>query len=196
MSTIGLPAVLWFFSVACLVTGIGLVALARWGQPLVAASAAAEAGRVDDALAGFVASEARFDTLATAKRILPRAYDATIANQLALLYRTDQYDELLEKAAAAPSTAATHFWAGCALFARGKDEEQSEARIAWLSRAEQEFRSALELEPADWNTKYNFELTRKLLEELRKQPKTPPKQLMQLLRPKPTPGGPPTKRVG
>jgi hypothetical protein len=196
MRAIVLPAVFWFLSVVALLTGIGLVALGQWGRPLVQAAEAADAGQVDEALKGFAASEARFDKLATAKQVLPQAYDASVANQLALQYQANNYDELLEKAAAAPSTAATHFWAGCALFARGRDEEQSDARIAWLTRAEQEFRNALELEPSDWNTKYNYELTRKLLEELRKQPKTPPKQLMQLLRPQPKAGGPPAKRVG
>jgi hypothetical protein len=49
---------------------------------------------------------------------------------------------------------------------------------------------------ADWDTKYDFELVTKLAAELRKQPKTPPNQLMQLLRPQPKPGAKPVKRVG
>ena len=69
-------------------------------------------------------------------------------------------------------------------------------RLGWLTRAEDEFRRALEAEPADWDTKYDFELVTKLAAELRRQPKTPPNQLMQLLRPQPKPGAKPVKRVG
>ena len=43
---------------------------------------------------------------------------------------------------------------------------------------------------------FNFELTTRLAAELRKQPKTPPNQLMQLLRPEPKAGARPVKRVG
>ena len=58
------------------------------------------------------------------------------------------------------------------------------------------FRRAAEATPDDWDTKYDFELVTKLAAELRKQPKTPPNQLMQLLRPQPKPGAKPVKRVG
>lgn len=196
MRRIVLPALMWFVAVVSLLAGGGLVAFSRWAQPLAQAAHDADTGNVEKAMQGFADSEARFDRLPAAKQFLPEGYDASVANQLAIRYKLGQYDELLEKAATAASTSATHFWAGCALFVKGRDEQQPEARIGWLSRAEAEFKNALELDPADWNTKYNYELTRKLLDELRKQPKTPPKQLMQLLRPQPKAGGQPAKRVG
>ena len=37
------------------------------------------------------------------------------------------------------------------------------------------------LEPDNWDAIYNYELTKRLFEELRKKPKTPPKQLLELL---------------
>jgi hypothetical protein len=191
-----LPAVLWLVAVLSLLAGIGLVALSRWGHPLAEAAQNADTGKLEAALAGFADSESRYDRVPATKQLLPEGYDASVGNQLALQYRLGQYDQLLEKAATSPSTAATHFWAGCTLFVLGRDEEKPEARVGWLSRAEQEFKNALELDPDDWNTKYNYELTRKLLDELRKQPKTPPKQLMQLLRPQPKAGGQPARRVG
>ena len=58
-----------------------------------------------------------------------------------------------------------------------------------------EFRKAIEATPDDWDTKYDFELTSQLAAGLRKQPKMPPRQLMQLLRP-PSPTGKPSKPVG
>src|SRR5439155_27094197 len=87
-------------------------------------------------------------------------------------------------------------WAGCAFFDKARAEENAEARLGWLSRAEEEFRRAVEAAPDDWDTTFNFELTTRLAAELRKQPKTPPNQLMQLLRPEPKAGARPVKRVG
>ena len=54
----------------------------------------------------------------------------------------------------------------------------------------------LELEPQNWDAIYNYELTKRLFEELRKKPKTPPKQLLELLRPQPKEGNKPVKRIG
>jgi hypothetical protein len=71
-----------------------------------------------------------------------------------------------------------------------------EARQSWLGRAGDEFKKALEKAPEDFDTRYNHELTQRLLQETKKQPKTPPAQLMQMLRPKPKEGQPPPKRVG
>ena len=71
----------------------------------------------------------------------------------------------------------------------------SPPRLGWLTRAEEELRKAVEDAPDDWDTKYDFELTTRVSAELRKQPNTPPKQLMQLLRP-PTPGAKTPRRTG
>ena len=57
-------------------------------------------------------------------------------------------------------------------------------------------RRAVEAAPDDWDTKFDFEMVTRLAAELRKQPKTPPNQLMQLLRPQPKPGAKPVRRVG
>ena len=70
------------------------------------------------------------------------------------------------------------------------------ARLAWFTRAEDELRHAIEATPADWDTKYDFELVTRLAAALRQQPQTPPRQLMHLLRPQPKPGAKPVKRVG
>lgn len=188
--------IVWFVSVLALVAGIGLVALSAWTRPLEEAHRAADAGRLQEALERYTATEARFDRLPVTKQLLPSAYHGSVASQLWIHYQLHQYDEVLEKAAASPSIAPVHFWAGCALFAKAREEENPESRLGWLGRAADEFRTALERVPDDWDSKYNYELTRRLLEELRKQPKTPPKQMLQLLRPEPKAGGRPGRRVG
>ncbi len=186
----------WFVMVLALVAGAAFLAADAWLRPLRTAERELAGGDVAGALRDFGVAEARFDRAPATKQVLPAAYEASITNQLWVLYQTEDYDALIEKAATSPASHGVRFWAGCALFQKGRVEEQAEARLGWLGRAEEEFRKALELSPDDWDTKFDYELTKKLLQELKKNPKTPPKQLIQLLRPQPKAGGQPAKRVG
>ena len=100
-----------------------------------------------------------------------------------------RYDELIDMAQRAPDARRAAFLVRPARFSRRpRAEEKPEAQLGWLTRPEEELRRAVEAEPADWDAKYDFELVTRLAAELRKQPKTPPNQLMQLLRPQPKPG--------
>ncbi len=190
---------------SALVVSIGIVTLAAgaallwfssWRQPLIEGEAAAAAGDWTRALDRYQAAEARFNEMPLAQRVFPGMYRATRANQLAAQYRLGALDAVLEKADGIPATASSHFWAASALFAKGKQEANPEARLGWLGRATDEFKAALEIEPDNWDVIYNYELSKRLFEELRKKPKTPPKQLLELLRPQPKEGNKPVKRVG
>jgi len=185
-------------AVAALAFAAGCTALAyaRWTAPIAGGDAALAGARYDEALARYADAEARFDRLAAARRLFDGDYRHVVATQLWILHRLQRYDEIIDKAQRAPESALPHFWAGCAFFEKARREPQAELRLAWLTRAEEEFRRAVEANPADWDTKYDFELATRLATELRKQPKTPPNQLMQLLRPQPKPGAKPVKRVG
>lgn len=187
---------LWFLSVLALLFGVGLMALSAWSRPLAQGREAADAGRLEQALEHYAAGEARFERVPVMKQILPAAYHGSVANQFWLRYQLQRYDDLLERAATSPSIAPVHFWTGAALFAKGRDEEDPEIRLGWLGRSAEEFRKALERTPDDWDSKYNYELTSRLVNELRKQPKTPPKQMLQLLRPEPQTRSRPGRRVG
>jgi len=179
-----------------LIAGVAALAYAQWTWPIADADAALAGGDLPHALAGYAAAEARFDRVSPAKQAFPSEYNRVVANQLWLLYRLERFDEAIDKAERAPEGASPHFWAGAAFFDKARAEESNEARLGWLSRAEEEFRRAVEASPDDWDTKFDFELTTRLAAELRKQPKTPPNQLMQLLRPQPKAGAKPPKRVG
>jgi tetratricopeptide (TPR) repeat protein len=179
-----------------LLAGVVALSYARLTRPVADADAALADGRFEQALERYAEAEARFNRSAAVRQIFERDYSHVMANQLWVLYRLARYDELIDKAQAAPEPALPHFWAGCAFFEKGRVEEKPDARLAWFSRAEEELRRAIEATPADWDTKYDFELVTRLAAALRKQPQTPPRQLMQLLRPQPKPGAKPVKRVG
>jgi tetratricopeptide (TPR) repeat protein len=175
--------------------GASLVAYARWTRPIADADTALADGRLDDAIAGYRTGETRFDQLPAARQLFESEYARAYGNHLWALYRAKRYDDVIDLAERGPADAAPHFFSGCAFFLKGAAEEQPETRLGWFTRAEEEFRKALESAPGDWDTKYDFELTTRLASELRKQPKTPPKQLMQLLRP-PQAGTKQQRRVG
>jgi hypothetical protein len=164
-------------------SGAAFIGYSRWTRPIAAADAALADGRLQDAVTGYVQGEARFDGLPASRQLFAGEYARAYANHLSALYAGKRYDAVIDLAEKAPADAVPHFWSGCAFFEKAAGEEQADARLGWLTRAEDEFHKAVEQEPGDWDTKYDFELTTRLAAELRKQPKTPPKQLMQLLRP-------------
>lgn len=183
------------FVVIVLVAGLTLIGYARWAQPLEEGDRALAEGKLEDAIARYQAAEARFAALPAAKQLVTSEYIRAVSNHFWALYRLKRYDEVIDLAQRAPAEAAPSYWAACAFFQKATVEEKPDARLGWLSRAEEEFRKAVEAAPDDWDTKYNYELTTRLSAELRKQPLTPPKQLMQLLRP-PTPGAKTPRRIG
>lgn len=182
--------------VLLLLVGGAALAYARWTDPIAEGDRAVADGDLERALAAYGRAEARFDRVAAFKRIFTGDYERVIENQLWALYRLGRYDDTIEKGDRSPEGAMPHFWSGCALFAKARAEEKPEARLLWMGRAEEELRRAVESAPADWDTKYDFELVTRLAAELRRQPKTPPSQLMQLLRPQPKAGAKPARRVG
>jgi tetratricopeptide (TPR) repeat protein len=194
--TAGLKSIGAGIVVLLLAAGTGMLAYAWWTGPIADADRALDDGRLDTALAAYAQAEARFNRIAPARRLVASEYERIVANQLWTLYRLGRYDDTIEKADRSPDGALPHFWSGCAFFAKARAEEQAEARLGWMTRAEEELRRAIEATPDDWDTKYDFELVTRLAAELRKQPKTPPNQLMQLLRPQPKAGAKPVKRVG
>jgi tetratricopeptide (TPR) repeat protein len=179
-----------------LLAGGAALAYARWTGPIAEGDRASADGRLEQALAAYAHAEARFDRVGAAKQLFAGDYTRVIDNELWALYRLGRYDDTIEKADRAPDGAQPHFWAGCAFFEKALAEDKPEARLGWLNRAEEELRRAVEAAPDDWDTKYDFELVTRLAAELRKQPKTPPNQLMQLLRPQPKAGAKPARRVG
>lgn len=184
-----------FLVVVMLLAGVGLLGYARWTRPLAEADAALAGGRLEEALAAYERAEATFERTPAATGLFRREYARAAGNRLLILYRLQRFDDAIDAAEHAPLDAAPHFWSGCAFFEKARVEKQPEARLGWLARAEEQFRKAVEAAPWDWDTKFNYELTTRLAAELRKNPRTPPSQMMQLLRPT-TAGSKTPRRVG
>ena len=185
---------LWATIIIFLV-GISLLTVYFCVRPVIQAERAANDQQFEQALEYYAQAESRFNRFEFTRKLFPVAYQAVVTNQFRILYRMDELDRLLEIAARHTESAAARFWSGSALFAKAVAQTEKEAQIAWLGRAKEDFRNALELVPDDWDTKYNYELADKLLAELRDKP-SPPEQVMELLRPKPKEGEPPSKPVG
>jgi tetratricopeptide (TPR) repeat protein len=181
--------------VLLLASGVASIGYSRWTSHVADGDAALADGRLDQALAEYKLAEARFDAVPAVRQLAGDEYARVVANHLDVLYRLKRYDEVIDLAQRAPAPSMPGFWAGSAFFQKAMTEEQPDTRLGWLGRAEDEFRKAIEAAPGDWDTKFDFELTTRLAAELRKQPKTPPKQMMQLLRP-PQPGVKTPRRVG
>ena len=188
------------FAVAVLsvVLGAGILYLSAWLAPLAAAESAVQEGRLTDGLSAFRTAESRLSSVPALQQLAPALLGSVQANQVRLLYQMQRYDEAIDKASDSTSVHGTHFWSGCAMFARATAEEGAESRLQWFERAETEFRSALSAAPADWDTKFNYELTRSLLNRLREEPDTPRRLLFELIRPQsPRSGGTaPARRTG
>lgn len=182
--------------VAVLLAGVAMIGYARFSAPIVAGDRAAADGRWEDALASYGDAERRFDRLPALKQIAAADYARVVEAQLAILYTLRRYDDLIDRVDRSPDRASPHFWEGLALYAKGRAEEKPEPRLQWFTRAEDDFRRAVGAAPTDWDAKYDLELVSRLVNEVRKQPKTPPKQLMQLLHPESKTAARPAKRVG
>jgi len=191
VKTVGSAVMVVFLS-----CGFVMIVYARWARPIADADAAMAAGEVGRALEAYAVAERRFDALPPLKHLLSSEYDRIVANQLRLLFYVARNQETIEKAARAPEGANPHFWAGAACFEQGRAEAEPSAKLVWFGRAQQELMKALETAPDDWDTKYDLELALRLTWELRRNPQTPPSELLHLLRPDPAPGTVPTKPVG
>lgn len=191
MTTPRLSSFVYLISVGALIAGAALMAYGEWSRPLVDAERAIAIHDSESALRAYAASVARYRERTPMQQVLRDDYARAAQNQLATLYRTGQHEALIETAASAPAEAAPHFWAGCAMFALSLREDGAEGQLQWLTRAQDEFKLALTAEPEDWDTKYNYELSGRLVAALRRPPKPGDKPTaIKLLRPE----GPPQQR--
>lgn len=188
--------ILVVLTLAALTVGSAALAYAWWSRPLVEADRARAAGQVERALDSYRASEQRIARLGAVARLFAPEQQVAAYNQLELLYRARAYDAVVSQAASAPPEASPRFWSGTALLSRALDEQQPEARLVWLARAEDDLKQALQAAPDDWDTRFNYEVAARLSAGLRRQPQPSAKTRLQLLRPQPPQQPIAPRRVG
>lgn len=182
---------------ALMLAGALALGYVRWTRPVVDGDAAVGRGDWQAALAAYNSAERRFSSLPFFAKIVAPEYARISANELYALYRLGRFDEVIDRAERAPDAPDVHLWAGLALLAKARAEKASaDAQLGWLARSEQELRRGLDAAPADWDLKYNFELVTRLASELRRLPKNPPSELLQLLRAQPDAGRKTQRPVG
>jgi hypothetical protein len=183
------------FVVASVLLPVGILLLAAnwWLQPTFDAERAMRNGNAAGAAEAYAIAHRRFERMPFSKSVLSGVYRVVIANELPVLYSLRRYDEIVDKASTEEDNEAAPFWAGCALFDEGLLAEKPESRAGLISQSHQEFRRALDLAPDDWDAKFNYELTGKLISGLQKQPQTTKENMMKLLREAPKEREPPRK---
>jgi len=179
-----------------LLGGAAAIACARWLHPVAEGDEALAAGDWERARLSYALAEARFDRLPAVRQLLARDHARIVGAQMWIAYHQQRYDEVIDKAQQAPDAAEPHLWSGLAFYAKSRGDGKPDEQFGWLARAEEELRRAVEAAPDDWDAKYDFELVTRLATALRKSPKVPPNQLMQLLRPQQRPAVKPGRHVG
>ncbi|MGE0451111.1 MAG: hypothetical protein AB7Q29_16180 [Vicinamibacterales bacterium] len=159
-----------------------LIAAGRWLGPMAEGQHAMQEGRLQAALERYGTAERRLAGSAAGRRLLPSLRDRAVSNELSLMYSLKQYDEVIDRAGAVESAAA-RFWAGCALFAKADVDISDKNRLTWMAQAQREFRRAIEANPDDFDARFNYELTGRLIAGMKKDPLLERPKDLQMLTP-------------
>lgn len=183
MISLGLSRRVAVTSAVTLGVGLCLLLAAWWLRPIQIAERAFASGDLDRAAQQYGVSRQRFDRVFLSKRLVPTLAHLVTANELSLQYGLRRYDRVLEVTAGSETTSGpVSFWAGCALFDRALVQADADAKLGMMSDAHQAFRRTLEATPGDWDARFNYELTGRLLSILRDQPQASTEEIIKLLR--------------
>ena len=165
-----------------MVLGLLLVAVAWWLRPVSVAERAMANGNLEMAIDQYGVGRSRLGWIPFSEQLSPGTHDVLAGNQLSLQYVLRRYDRILEDTNDEMPTFPEAFWAGCVLFDKALVETDFKARLELLTEAHRNFRRALELNPADWDTKFNYEVADRMLSVLQAQPEITPQEIIKLLR--------------
>jgi tetratricopeptide (TPR) repeat protein len=153
-----------------LATGIALIAVLVISSMLLA-----YAGWVRSIeKADFAAAEAQFDHSYLPQVLLRPQYRVLVFNRaraMAAAGRNDDIAPWLEAAVkrvpALADDAEYHYWTGNQQYRKALAQSDKQMRRAGLQQAAASYRLALNSAPDDWDAKYNFQLTMRLLNSMR-----------------------------
>lgn len=150
-----------------------LLTYARWVHGIVDGNRALANGDITAARQTYDTAARRLEQWPSARR-LP-GYRQLVFNRARALYAAKQDEDLTHMLEAevvhAPSLADDseyHFWIGNVEFRKAIAQKDKQAVQAGLEHAAESFRRSLVAAPDDWDAKYDYEVTTRLLEGMRK----------------------------
>ena len=156
-----------------LLVSLSLLSYAQWVRGIAVGDRALQNQDLAAAEAAYTAAVTRAEHIPLPSIFLRSRYRTLVFNRARLFDARHNYDALarwLEAAAShSPAIAAApeyHFWTGVVEYEKAIDLKDKRAVREGLQRASEDFRLALESDPNDWDTKYNYELTARLLERM------------------------------
>ena len=177
------------------ILSLGLITYGGWLYQVETGNHALRNGDRQSAAEIFRAAEAPFRTVPWLGRVLKDDYRKLVFNQIGVLYSVGRYDEvadiLREAAEIAPflrDTGEYAFWTGNLLLRQAAASKKPQVIIKKFRDALAVYRKGLEIEPGDWDLKYNFELVHRALskKEKGKKKKTKVRSILEKMRPRKT----------
>jgi tetratricopeptide (TPR) repeat protein len=158
---------------AVLIVSLLLLGYANWLRGIAAGNQALASGDTATARQAYDTATRRISFLPG--KLLPAGYRELIFNRARALYAEDRGDALTRflesEAAITPQLADDaeyHFWLGNVQFRKAVTQKEKQQAQSGLQAAAESFRRALAASPDNWDIKYNYELSARLLESLRK----------------------------
>jgi len=159
------PAKKWIWAACLLVVFFASTALLAYAGLLLQierANRALRSGEIERAEALYQAAEAPFHKIPWLAQVLKSEFQKLIFNQLGLFYARDRDEEVIEKleegVARAPfliQAGEYYFWSGNLLLRSAAQSRNPETMLKALKDAREAYRKGLEIEPNDWDLKYN-----------------------------------------
>jgi hypothetical protein len=158
-----------------LIVSVVVLVYANWLREIAAGNRALSSGDAAGARQMYDAAARRIGLLPLPGRLLPNGYRELVFNRVRALYaenRDDVLTRFLEAEAAVTPRLADeaeyHFWLGNVQFRKALAQKEKQQTQSGLQQAAESYRRALAAAPDDWDIKYNYELSARLLERLRK----------------------------
>ncbi|MBI4482834.1 MAG: hypothetical protein HY652_08095 [Acidobacteria bacterium] len=147
-----------------------------------------QANDPEQALARLDETESDFFRYGWLKRAFSDRYGQIVLDKIQLRYTRGEFDAVMDLAESskekisARDAVRARFWLGNSYFRKALGEKEPQAALAWLHRAEKEYREALAAEPDDWDIKYNYELVKTILMATEEKKEKLQKEVFDLLR--------------
>ena len=164
---------IWSITLALtFLVSLGLISYSWWLFRIDMGNQAAQKGNGQGAAPYYKEAISPFQKAPWLSRILRQDYQGAVFNHVALLYTQGKDDVILEtleqearQGSPSTETGAYAFWMGNVLLRRTGQSKDPEAMMNSLKEAAAAYRRGLEVEPDDWDLKYNYEMVQSILSQ-------------------------------